>query len=151
MIIAVASLGIISKIIYFPLAFALYSPLGAYAGSLVGIIISILAAAIITGAVFTQKIWEENRTRTITKITVLLAAFVWVTALLEIAPSADWTPKNKAEWLTMNPAATPTAFEWYYIENLVLNLAIFISIIFALVLGFIGLYIGSTLKKPAKT
>lgn len=151
MIIAAASLAIISKIIYLPLAFVLYPPLGPSDGSLVGAIISILAAAIITGYIYTQKIWQENRTGTITKTTVLLTAFVWLEALIETAPSADWTPKIRAEWLGLNPTATPTATEWYYIENLILNVSIFATIIIALALGFIGLYIGSTLKKPTKT
>jgi len=150
LIIAAASLAIISKLIYLPLALAFSTPLGVYAGSLLSVVISILASAIITGTIFSQKIWEENRTKTIAKITVLLAAFVWLTALMETAPSADWTPKIKAEWLTANPTATPSAFEWYYIENLVLNVAIFSAIVLALALGFIGLYIGSMLKKPKK-
>ncbi len=150
MILAAASLAIVSKIIYFPLAWVLYPPLGPQSGSVVGIIISILAAAVITGYVYAGKIWEENRTRTIAKVVVLLTAFVWVTALIEVAPSADWTSKTRAEWLTINPGAVPTTTEWYYIENLILNLALFLAIVFAVVLGFIGLYIGSQLKKPAE-
>jgi len=151
MIIAAASLAIISKIIYLPLALALYPPLGVYGGFLLSVVISILASAIITGYIYTRKIWEENRTKTIAKMTILVTAFVWLTALMESAASADWTPKIKAEYLTTNPTATPSAFEWYYIENLVLNVAIFVAIVIALALGFIGLYIGSQLKKPTKT
>jgi len=146
-----ASLAVISKIIYLPLAAGLYPLLGVYAGFVPGVVISIIASAIITGYIFSKRIWEENRTETILKIAVLLAAFVWLTAAVESAASADWTPKIKEEYLTMNPTAAPTAFEWYYIENLVLNVAIFTAIILALALGFIGLYIGSTLKKPTKT
>ena len=151
MIIAAASLAIISKLTYLPLALALSSPLGVYAASLLSVIISILASAIITGYIYTQKIWEENRTKTITKIIVLVAALVWLSSSIETAPSADWTPKIRAEWLTANPTATPSALEWYYIENLILNLQIFVAIALALALGFIGLYIGSQLKKPTKT
>lgn len=151
MILAAASLAIISKLIYLPLALALYPPLGVYEGFLLSVVISILASAIIIGYIYSQKIWEENRAKTIAKTTILLTAFVWLTALLESASSADWTPKIKAEWLTLNPTATPTAFEWYYIENLIVNVQIFTAIILALALGFIGLYIGSAPKKGKKT
>jgi ABC-type bacteriocin/lantibiotic exporter with double-glycine peptidase domain len=151
MILAAASLAIVSKIIYFPMALALYPPLGVYNGSLTGVVVAILASAIIIGYVYSQKFREENRTRAITKTTVLLAAFIWVTSLLETASAADWTPKIRAEWLTLNPTATPTAAEWYYIENLIVNLSIFTSIILAFALGFIGLYLGSALRKGKKT
>ena len=95
MIIAAALLAIVSKIIYLPLALAFSGPLGVYGGSLVSVVISILAAAVITGYVFAQKIWQENRTRAIAETVVLLTAFVWVTALIEVAPSADWTPRSE--------------------------------------------------------
>ena len=151
MVLAAASLAIISKLIYLPLALVLYPPLGVYEGFSLSVVISILASAIITGYIYSQKIWEENRTKTIAKTTILLTAFVWLTTLMESAASADWTPKIKTEWLTLNPTATPTAFEWYYIENLILNLGLFTAIILALALGFIGLYIGSMIKKPTQT
>jgi len=45
-----------------------------------------------------------------------------------------------------HPATTPTAAEWTTIENIAITQAAFVNVIFILVFGFTGLYIGSTLR-----
>jgi len=150
MVIAVASLMIIVILIYFPLTLILTPALGNFAGYELGAFVSFPLSAIIVGYIFAQNIWEENRTKTIAKISVLFTVLVVSIVLIETA-STDWAPMVKAEYIKVNPTATPSAFDWYYIERLVLLSEDFILAVFVLALSFIGLYIGSMLKRPTKT
>jgi hypothetical protein len=63
----------------------------------------------------------------------------------------EWAPYYKAEYLKTNPTATPTTFEWYNIQLAALSMEAFATVALMLAFTFIGLYIGSTLKKPAKS
>jgi len=150
MIIAVASLTIIVVLIYFPLALVLMPTLGNFAGYEISAVIVFLVSPIIAGYIFSQKIWEENRTKTIAKITVLFTVLVTVIVLVENA-AVEWAPMFKAEYLKVYPTATPSAFDWYYIELLELLAEQFVLVVLILALTFIGLYIGTMLKKPAKS
>jgi hypothetical protein len=114
-------------------------------------VIAFLLSAIIIGYIFTQKIWEENRTKTIAKTTVLFTLLVMILVLIENAASSDWTPMIRENYLNANPTATPSTSDWYYIERLAIIQDDFIDVILILALTFIGLYIGSMLKKPTKT
>ena len=48
-------------------------------------------------------------------------------------------------------ATAPSAFEWYYIERLAIDQENFGVTILAFAVTFVGLYIGSMIKKPAQT
>jgi len=65
--------------------------------------------------------------------------------------SPDKTAMIKEDYVKANPTATPSAFDWWYIERLALAAENFAVIVLVLALTFIGLYIGSQLNKPAKT
>jgi len=114
-------------------------------------VIAFLISAIIAGYIFSQNIWEENRTKTIAKITVLFTLLITVLVLVENAASGDWTPMVREDYLNANPTATPSTSDWYYIERLAIIQDDFIDVILMLAITFIGLYIGSILKKPTKT
>jgi len=146
---AVASLVIIIFLM-FPLGLVLTAALG-NTGFTLGAVVSLFLSTIIVGYIYTQKIWEENRTKTIAQITVLFTVLIVFMGTMESAATADWTPKIKEEYITSNPTATPSASDWYYIEKFFLTLEGFIVVILTLPITFIGLYIGSTLKKPTKT
>lgn len=66
-VIAVASITIILILIMFPLILVLTPALGNFAGFELSAVISFLLSPIIVGYIFSQKIWEENRTKTIAK------------------------------------------------------------------------------------
>jgi len=57
----------------------------------------------------------------------------------------------KEAYLNANPTATPSTSDWYYIERLAIIQDDFIDVILMLAITFIGLYIGSTLKRPTKS
>jgi hypothetical protein len=149
-IIAVASIIVICVLISFPLMLVLTPAVGSYnAFELSGFVVFILSP-IIVGYIFAKQIWEENRTKTILKIAVLVAFIAMFMGLIDSAV-VEWAPYTRAEYLTLNPTATPTAFEWYNIQLAALNMEGFATVALMLVFTFIGLYIGSQLKKPTKT
>jgi cation transport ATPase len=150
-IIAVASLTIIAVLIMFPLTLAFTPTLGNFGGFMLSAVVAFLVSAIIVGYIFTRRIWEENRTRTIAKIAVLFTLLVMVAVLIENAASADWTPMVREDYLKANPGASPSTSDWYYIERLALVQDDFINVVLMFAIAFIGLYIGSILKKPART
>jgi len=150
-IIAVASLTIIGVLIMFPLTLVLTPARGIFEGFMLSAIIAFLLSSIIVGYIFSQKIWEENRTKTILKITVLFTLLVMTLVLIENAASNDWTPMVKENYKDIYPAASPSTPDWYYIERLAIIEDDFINAVLMLALTFTGLYIGSTLKKPTKT
>jgi len=150
MIIAVASILVIFILILYPLTVVFTPALGNYAGYELGSFIAFPLSAIIVGYMFTQKIWEEKRTKTITKIAVLLTVVFIFMVYMEYA-ATDWTPMVKEDYMKANPTANPSAFDWYMIETLTLTMEKFLDIVLVLAFSFIGLYIGSTLKKPTKT
>jgi len=149
-IIAVASIIVICVLISFPLMLVLTPAIGSYnAFELSGFVVFILGP-IITGYIFAKQIWEENRTKTILKIAVLVA-FIAMFMVLADDAVVEWAPYYRAEYLRTNPTATPTAFEWYNIQLAALSMETFAAVAVMLVFTFIGLYIGSQLKRPTKT
>ena len=149
-IIAVASIIVICVLISYPLMLTLTPAIGEYnAFELSGFTVFILSP-VITGYMFAKQIREENRTKTILKIAVLVAFIALFMVLLDNA-AVEWAPYYRAEYLKANPTATPTAFEWYNLQLAALSMEGFTTVAVMLVFTFIGLYIGSTLRKTVKT
>jgi hypothetical protein len=119
-------------------------------GYMVSLIVSFFVSALISGYVFAGKIWEARR-ESITKITVLWAALVMLFAIIVPATWADWGPIAKEEYLAAHPGATLSTAEWLTWEMMTLDSFMFLIVVIALVLGFIGLYVGSILRKPSKS
>ena len=150
MIIAIASLAVIAVLILFPLTLVLTPALGNYTGYEISAVIAFILSPIIVGYIFTQKIWEENRTKTIAQITVLFTVLVVPIAIMEYT-ATDWAAAIRENYTAANPTATPSDFDWFMIETLALASEKFAVAVLILALTFIGLYIGSMLKKPAKS
>jgi len=68
--------------------------------SIAGLIVSLFLSALISGYIFTGKLWEARR-EAITKITVLWAALVALVAIIVPATLADWGLQVKEEYLAM--------------------------------------------------
>jgi len=149
----VASIAVIFALIAGPLDMVLVSALGISRmnnwGYDVSIIVSFLLSALISGYIFAGKLWEARR-EAITKITVLWAALVMLFAG-NFPALADWGPMAKEEYLAANPGATLSTSEWVTWEMMFLDLFVFLVVVMALVLGFIGLYVGSMLRRPVKS
>jgi len=149
-VMAVASLTVLLILLIYPITLAFNQALSYEEASLIGGVIALILSATIVGYIFTQKIWEENRTRTIAKITVLFAFIVIFMSYMEWA-ATDYTPVVKENYLKANPTADPSPLDWYNIESMALTLEKFVMVVLVSPLVFIGLYIGSMLKKPAKS
>jgi len=153
-VILVATIAVIFALIAFPLETVLSSAVGISGmnnwGYIVSLIVSLLLSALISGYIFAGKIWEARR-EAITKTTVLWAALVMLFGLIVPGSVADWGLSVKEEYLAANPGASLSTFEWVTLEYMYLDMFSFLMVGLALVLGFIGLYVGSTLRKPKKS
>jgi len=149
---SVATIAVISALIGFPLELVFVSALGLKLGQDIGTFVSLFLSALIGGYIFAGKIWPARR-ETITKITVLWTALV--TLIVTIIPSglAHWGLMAEEELQLMFPGAPEpsTAAEWVSYEMLYNASFMFLVAGLALVLGFIGLYVGSMLRKPKRS
>jgi hypothetical protein len=121
-------------------------------GAMVAVILSILASGLVVGYVFAGKIQEESRMASIGKVVILFAAVFGFLVLMvygaiyHYGSLVDETLgnmyKNTNTW---------TNTEWFAYEIMALTLDTALFTVYALVFGFIGLYVGSMRKPSAKT
>jgi hypothetical protein len=123
--------------------FTLFSSTGS---ELFAWIIAFLVTSLIVGYVFALKIQGESRIRAIGSIVVLSTSMLMLFLLAWIAnPIASPWVKDSLENL-FNTSGW-TNYDW----SAYLALAVTLEVVLALVLSFIGLYVGSMLRKPKKT
>jgi len=146
----VASLAVIMVLIGVPIEIVLAPALDPDWGSYVISAVNVLLSALIGGYVFASKIWEEARTKTIAKITVL-AAVLMLFYVISFPALPHWGLAVKDAYEAANPGTTLSNSEWLTVESMALAQVMFIDIVMVLVLGFIGLYVGSMLRKPKKS
>jgi len=154
LVMSVASMAVVFALIAFPLEMVWLSALGISGmsnwGYIVNLLVSLFLSALISGYIFAGKIWEARR-EAVTKIAVLWAALVMLFAIIAPASIADYGLLIKEEYLAANPGATLSTSEWVTWEYMYLDMFTFLMVGFSLVLGFVGLYIGSMLRKPKKS
>ena len=143
---AVALLAVIFALIAFPLETVFVYALGLWAYD-VGVFLALFLSALIVGCIFAGQIWEARR-KAIAKITVLWAAFLMVLAVIVPGGIADWGAMAKEEFLAGNPGTTLSTAEWVNWEMMYMDAFMFLLVALALVLSFVGLYVGSALRKP---
>jgi hypothetical protein len=150
-VLAVASIDVIEIMIWYVLGAVLIPSVGSYWGLNTAGIVSMLIAALVVGYVLAGKIQEESRIRAVGKISVLSA---WVIAVVEMISAAanpyykDWIDETLKNMYTTG-AWTPT--DWYVYGHLALMTFVVLNVVLALALTFIGLYIGSMLRKQRKS
>jgi uncharacterized protein YhhL (DUF1145 family) len=121
-------------------------------GAMVAVILSILVSGLVVGYVFAGKIQEDSRRASIGKVVILFAAvfgfllLMVYGAIYHYGSLVDETLgnmyKNTSTW---------TNTEWFAYEIMALTLDTALFIVYALVFGFIGLYLGSMRKPSVKT
>jgi hypothetical protein len=114
-------------------------------GELLAFIISFLVASLIVGYVFALKIQEESRIRAVGVI-VVLSAFTLMFFLGVWIANPLASPWFKDSLESMFNTSGWTNYDWSAYSALVMT----VDVVIALVIDFIGLYIGSMLK-PKKT
>ena len=148
----VATMAVIFALIAFPLEMVLFSAFGISDmtnwGYIVSLIVSLLLSTLINGYIFAGKIWEARR-EAITKIAVLWAALNTLIGLIVPASLAHWGLSVEEAYEGQYGTTLSTA-EWVSWEMMVQDMVVFLVVVEALVLGFIGLYFGSMLSKPKK-
>ena len=150
-VIAVASLAVILLFIEVLLGLPLITAIGWDWGPTVLGIISFLLSGLFVGVIFSKKIWEEDGMKTIAKIIVLGAVLLMLFYAVEVPATSDWTQLVKENYQNANPGKTLTTSQWWSVESAALGEVIALNLAIAIVLTFIGLCIGSMLRKPRKT
>jgi len=145
----VASIVVIFALVFAPLDLVFVSALGLELGYGVSLIVSLFLSALISGYIFAGKIWEVRR-EAITKIAVLGAALMYLFNLIVPASIAHWGLWVDEQYQGQYGATLSTT-EWKHWEMMYQDITGFMAVGMTLVLGVIGLYIGSMLRKPKKS
>lgn len=149
LVMSVATIAVIFALITAPLDMLAVSVLG-LGGYDVGVFVSFFLSALIGGYIFAEKIWEARR-ENIIKIAVLWAALAMVLAVIVPGALANWGLKTTEEFQAANPGTTLSTVEWVNWEMMYLDIFMFIVVVMALVLGLVGLYVGSMLRRSVKS
>jgi len=148
-VMAVASLTVIYVLLESVLL-AVFVQVNSYWGADVALILSILMASLIVGYMFAAKIHEESRRGAISRIVVLFTLVLTFYTMASFAnPYFDVSMQEGLE--SMFSTGGWTTMDWVSYSAFVMEILVALYVVFALVFGFIGLYIGSMLRKPEKS
>ena len=148
---AVAALFLITVLVSYPLEIVLIPTLGFYLGPTLGALVAVLLSALIVGYTFARRILEGIK-ESIAKISVLFATLmVFSIVINNAALGEDFTQWVRETYQEANPTASLSTFEWYVVGGLFIGSQMFMNTIILLPMSFIGLYVGSMLKKLAKS
>lgn len=150
-IIAVASLTVAFFLFDCVFNFALV-PTYTNWGAMVAVILSILVSGLVVGYVFAGKLQEESKRASIGKVVVLFAVvigFMIMMVYAAIGPHfSAMIDENLTSMYTKTTTDSWTNTDWFAYELMVLVINTALFIVYALVFGFIGLYMGS-MRKPS--
>jgi len=150
-ILAVAATVVIWGLIYFVFGLALIPSVGSYWGQDSAAGISLLVAGLVVGFVFAGKIQEESRMRAVGKIAVLFAAVTMFLTLMIFSANSYYGAYVKETLQNMYSTGAWTTTDWFAYVQLAIFINVALNVVLSLVVGFIGLYIGSMLRKPKKS
>ena len=146
-IIAVASLFLVTFLISYPLEIALIQILGLSLAPTIGALVSVLLGGLIIGYIFSRKI-GNNRKEAIVTISILFTVLMIFSIILNNAVLGNYfTNWVNETYQESNPTESLTSFEWFVVGGLFIGSQMFMNIIILFVFSFIGLYSGSTLRK----
>jgi len=147
---AVASLTVVAILIFF-VFLVVFVPVDPYWGVDVANILSILVASLIVGYVFAAKIQEGSRMGAIGRIVVLFSVVMMFAFMASVAVNPYMGAMMEEGLESMFSTSGWTTTDWLGYSQLVLVMMAALNVVFALVFGFIGLYVGSRLRKPKKS
>jgi hypothetical protein len=150
-IIAVASLTVAFFLFDSLLSLALVSATSSDYGAMVAVIVSILLSGLVVGYVFAGKIQEESRRASIGKVIVLFAAVFGLFVMIVYGAVYHYGLMADEVLGSMHNTTGWTNTNWFAYEIMGLSVDTALFVVFALVFGFIGLYLGSMRKPSAKT
>ena len=140
----------VSYILLYFVFLGIFVPMNSYWGPDVAGILSILAASLIVGYLYAAKIQEESRRGAIGRIVVLSTlVLMFATMALFTNPYASTALDEGLK--SMFSTSGWTTWDWVAYSQLEIVMLVALNVVFALVFSFIGLYVGSMLRKPAKS
>ena len=146
-IIAVASLFLVTFLISYPLEIVLIQILGLSLAPTIGALASVLLGGLIIGYIFSRKI-GNSRKEAIVTISILFTVLMIFSIILNNAVLGNYfTNWVNETYQESNPTESLTSFEWFVVGGLFIGSQMFMNIIILFVFSFIGLYSGSTLRK----
>jgi mannose/fructose/N-acetylgalactosamine-specific phosphotransferase system component IIC len=146
-IIAVASLFLVTFLISYPLEIALIQILGLSLAPTIGALVSVLLGGLIIGYIFSEKM-GNGRKEVIVTISILFTVLMIFSIILNNAVLGNYfTNWVNETYQESNPTESLTSFEWFVVGGLFIGSQMFMNIIILFVFSFIGLYSGSTLRK----
>jgi hypothetical protein len=149
MITAVASLVVVYILLFFVL-FGVMITVSTYWGPDVATVVSVLVASLIVGYVFAGKIKEDSKIGAIGSIVVLSTVVLTLfTMALFSNPYAGTVVEETLE--DMFSTGGWTSWDWVAYSQLLMIMIVALNVVFDLVFGFVGLYVGSMLKRPVKS
>jgi hypothetical protein len=149
-IVATASAAVIQWLVYGVLTLVLI-PVNSYWGLEAAALVSLLLATVAVGYVFAGKIREESRMRSIGKIVVLFAVWTIFVSMIMFSGIGHYSTYIDEGLRNMFSTGPWTTTDWVSYEAMSVAANTALDEFFVLVLGFIGLYIGSMLRKPRKS
>jgi len=150
-ILAVATVTVIFVLVYSVLGIALIPSMDAYLGQNIAGLISMLIAGLLVGFLFAGKMQEESKIRAVGKIAVMFAFVTLFVVLIAFSGNSYYSAWTKETLQGMFSTGAWTTMDWFVYQQLVTFFNLALNAVLALVLGFIGLYVGSMLRKPKKS
>jgi uncharacterized protein YhhL (DUF1145 family) len=115
-------------------------------GAMAAVIVSILVSGLVVGYVFAGKIREESRMASVGKVVILFAAVFGLLVMIVYGAIYHYGLLADQQLGNMYNTGAWTYTNWFAYEIMGLTVNTGLFIVFALVFGFIGLYLGSTRK-----
>jgi hypothetical protein len=140
---------LVDTVLYFALV-----PMNPAWGGYVADIVAFLVSGLVVGYVFAGKIREESRMASIGKVVVLFAVVTMFVIMIWGADIGHFNARVDENLTNMYGKTTTRSWAnsvWVAYESMMLNMVVALYIVLALVLGFIGVYLGSMLKPSGKT
>jgi len=147
-IMAVATLAVIFVLIEFSLAISLVPYVGTYWGLNAAAVVSVFVSALAVGFVFAGKMQDESRTMAIGKIAILSGALMLFAVMISVSANGYYYTWVKEGLQSMYSTSAWTTTDWYIYEQMALIGLVAQNVVLTVVLGFIGLYAGSVLRRP---
>jgi hypothetical protein len=152
-IITVACLAVVTFLLDTVLALVIV-PLNTSWGLDVTLIVSVLISGLIVGYAFAGKIREESRMLSIGEVLVLFAVLVALSVMTQYSAVEHFGPlidQHLNSTYSKTTTSSWTNTDWFAYEMTMLRIYTVLPMIYVLVFGFIGLYLGSMRKPSAKT
>jgi hypothetical protein len=148
-VVAVASFTVVFILLQFTLNIVLI-PMFAHEGADIAELSSYLISALIVGIVFAGKIREGSRMVSIGKIIVMNATVILFVFMISRAANGHWNAVTDDTLRSIYSTNSWTNNDWYTYEGMSLVADSALTVLYVLLLGFIGLFLGSLRTHSAK-